>query len=124
GQELRALALIAHDLARQKRPRIQPRGRQTDTIQIRSAELRRRELAGREHSSVHARADLADQPHARDRVLELLEELVEHAAVDAEIAGEIEMLPLELLELLVDRAALLCGIEQIDQRVRHAGERR
>src|SRR5690606_18960023 len=89
-EKLGTLALVAQRLRDEQLAGIEPYGVETDALQVRRAERRRRELARREDARVHSRAHLADQAHAGNHLLELLEQVVEKAAVDAEIRGQIE----------------------------------
>ena len=76
------------------------------------------------HARMHARADLADQLDAGDDLRERVEALVEHRRIDAELARERVVLRADLGELLVGVAAGDGRVEQRDQRVRDADERR
>ncbi len=100
------LGLIADRRALEVLACVEPFDVEPGRAQVSGAELGRRELTRGEHARMHSRAHLADELHARDRLLERAEAVIEHRGVQAEVRRECVVLGADLVQLVVRIAPL------------------
>jgi hypothetical protein len=123
SQEPRALGLIADRRALEELARVEPLDVEVERAQVCGAELGGGQLAGREDSGVHARAHLANELDTGNRLLEAAKALVENRGIHFELAREHVVLRADLVKPLVRVVVGDGGVEQRNERVRHADER-